>query len=467
MKTLLAALIPALAATGALAQAPAPKATAPKPVPTLSVKPDGSMAPRAAAPAAAPNPAAAAATAERLALQADLAWVGVYNGLINGEPNERVTAAVKVFQRDNGGAQTGTLTPQQRQILASAAKALQDNAGWKVGIDPVTGAKLGLPTKFAPVQSASGSGSKWSSAQGQIQIETWRRSEAGLTLAQVAEREKKEPAGRKIEFSVSKPDFFVLGGLQGLKRFYVRAQIKGNEVRGFTVLYDQATEGTMGPVVVAMSSAFAPFDASGAPLAPPAPPPRRKVEYASGVAVAPDVIATDAYAIEGCEIIVAAGLGHAERLRTEKDKEKGAKPSDLALLKLYGAPPLAAAPLARAAAPGPATITGIADPQMQAGGSAITATPAQLTGSGAQARLDPAPGLGFDGAAVSDPDGRLLGLVRLRSETVAGPAPATPTAGLLDAETVRARLAEAQITPAAADKGDPKAATVRLICIRK
>jgi len=39
----------------------------------------------------------------------------------------------------------------------------------------------------------------------------------------------------------------------------VRAQASGSEVRGVTVLYDQATEGIMDPVTVVMSSAFAPF----------------------------------------------------------------------------------------------------------------------------------------------------------------------------------------------------------------
>ena len=62
----------------------------------------------------------------------------------------------------------------------------------------------------------------------------------------------------------------------------MRAQARGEEVRGITVLYDQAMAGIMEPVVVAMSSAFLAFPTR--PL-PPAPPPRRKVEYASGVAV--------------------------------------------------------------------------------------------------------------------------------------------------------------------------------------
>ena len=61
-----------------------------------------------------------------------------------------------------------------------------------------------------------------------------------------------------------KPDFFVLSGMQGLKKFYVRGAYKDAEVRVLTILYDQATEGTMEPVVIAMSSAFSPFPAGAA-----------------------------------------------------------------------------------------------------------------------------------------------------------------------------------------------------------
>src|SRR6185437_15963524 len=132
-----------------------------------------------------------------------------------------------------------------------------------------------------------GNGTKWSSSTGSIQILLTRRKDANLTTAKLADRERKEPAGRKIEYSAVKPDFFVLSGTQGLKKFYLRGQFRGSEARILTILYDQATEGTMEPVVIAMSSAFNPFPAGG-------PPPRKTVEYGTGVIVSSDgVIVTD------------------------------------------------------------------------------------------------------------------------------------------------------------------------------
>ena len=87
-----------------------------------------------------------------------------------------------------------------------------------------------------------------------------------------------------------KPDFFVLSGLQGLKKFYVRGTFKGDEVRIMTILYDQATENTVEPVVIAMSSAFNAFPTG----AQAGPPPRKTVEYGTGIVVSDDgAIVTD------------------------------------------------------------------------------------------------------------------------------------------------------------------------------
>ena len=129
--------------------------------------------------------------------------------------------------------------------------------------DPGTGVRLGLPTKLVPQQASDANGTKWTSPTGTIQIQLARRKEANPATAKLAEREKKEP-GRTIDYSVVKPDFFVLSGLQGLKKFYMRGTFRGDEVRILTILYDQATENTVEPVVIAMSSAFTAFPAASA-----------------------------------------------------------------------------------------------------------------------------------------------------------------------------------------------------------
>jgi len=401
------------------------------------------------------------AQGERLALQSDLAWVGQYNGAITGEVSERMVAAIKEFQKGRGGKQTGVLNPQERQALAETAKRRQDNVGWKIVTDAGTGVRLGIPAKLVPQQSADANGAKWNSPTGTIQVQLSRRKEANPTTAKLAERERKEPAGRQIDYTVVKPDFFVLSGLQGLKKFYLRGTFKGDEVRILTILYDQATENTVEPVVIAMSSAFNPFP-SGAPIA--GPPPRKTVEYGTGIVVSDDgAIIADRQITDGCLAIAIAGFGNSDRLAEDTDH-------NLALLRIYGARGLKPLNLAGDGARVSVEVSGIADPQNQGGGSATSSVKAAVTqvGGNGDLALSPAPALGFSGAAALDGDGKFAGVALLKPVIVAGPpnAAAAAQAALVPADTVREFL-KANGVNASGVSSDAKAAVVRVICVRK
>src|SRR5215475_3520505 len=321
MRSWLAATLMFMAAGGtaeAQMTAPSTAGARPKAVATVPIRPPALQTPT--------DTANAMGQAERLALQSDLAWVGQYNGAITGDVSERMVAAIKEYQKAKGGKQTGVLNPQERSVLAETARRRQENAGWKLVTDPVTGSRLGIPTKLVPQQTSDADGTKWTSPTGTIQVLLNRRKEAGPTTAKLADEEKKNPPGRKIDYTVIKPDFFVLSGMQGLKKFYLRGTSKGDEVRVMTILYDQATENTVEPVVIAMSSAFNAF-----PPATQPPPPRKTVEYSTGVAVTEDgAIVADREATDGCMAITVQGLGHADLLEEDKD-------SGLALLHIYGA----------------------------------------------------------------------------------------------------------------------------------
>jgi peptidoglycan hydrolase-like protein with peptidoglycan-binding domain len=419
----------------------------PKPVTTVPIRP---------ALQTPVDTASAMAQAERQALQSDLAWVGQYNGAITGEVSERMVAAIKEFQKARGGKQTGVLNPQERGILADTAKKRQENVGWKIVTDAGTGARLGVPMKLASQQSADANGAKWTSPTGTIQIQLSRRKEANPTTAKLAEREKKEPGGRTVDYTVVKPDFFVLSGLQGLKKFYLRGTFKGDEVRILTILYDQAIENTVEPVVIAMSSAFIPFP-SGAQVA--GPPPRKTVEYGTGIVVSEDgAIVTDRQVVDSCIAIAISGHGNADRVAEDKER-------DLVLLRIYGARGLKPLNLANGSAKTNVELTGIADPQNQGGGKAASSVKASITQAGGDMALSPAPALGFSGAPALDVDGKFAGVALLKPMVIAGPA-APAQAALVAADAVRDFL-KANGVDAAGGSADAKASVVRVICVRK
>jgi len=448
MRTVLSATLLMVAMAGAAdaqMQAPTTAGSKPKPVATTTVTP-----PKTQTPADTAN---AMVQAERLALQSDLAWVGEYNGAITGEVSERMVNAIKEFQKSRGAKQTGVLNPQERGILADTARRRQENVGWKIVTDAGTGARLGIPTKLVPQQTSDAGGSKWTSPTGTVQIVLSRRKEANPTTARLAEQERKAN-GRAVDYNVVKPDFFVLSGLQGLKKFYIRGTFKGDEVRIMTILYDQATENTVEPVVIAMSSAFNAFPTG---TAPSGAAPRKTVEYGTGIVVAEDgSIVTDRLLVDGCLAITIPGFGNADRVAEDKER-------DLALLRLYGARGLKPLNIAGSGGKAAVDLTGITDPQGQGGGKAVSVAKATLNG----AELSPAPPIGFSGAAATDSDGKFAGLAQLKPMVVAGPAAGAATqAVLVPAEAIRDFL-RANGVGATGASADAKAAVVRVICVRK
>ena len=392
---------------------------------------------------------------ERVAIQSELIWTGDYKGIADGDFNDRSIQAVKAFQERQGNKATGVLNVQERALLTEAATKRKDEAGWKIVDDKATGARLGVPTKMVPQTGDAKNGdvkigSRWQSGKGEVQIETFRVNPA--TLAAVYDQQRKQPANRKVDYSVIKDTFFVISGLQSLKKFYVRGQIKSGDkngdVRGFVVLYDQAVEGIMEPVAVAMSSAFAAFPA----VAAEGPAPKRPVDYGTGIVVsaAGDVV-TDREVVDGCQFVVVPGYGHAERVADDKD-------TSLALLRLNGAqnlkPVAVGGDVPRG---GDVTLVGIADPERQDGGGAVTTAKAKLAGAGLARLVEPAPLLGFSGAAAIEADQRFVGMVALKPQGAA----------MTDAIAIRQFLDTQHVRTESGATQDARSSVVRVICVRK
>ena len=336
------------------------------------------------------------------------------------------------------------------ETIGPPSQGALEAAGWRIIDDLVTGARLGLPSALVPKTAPARMGSRWTSGQRQIDIETFRLHEGAL--AALFDDEKKV-RHRTVEHSTLTPDSFVMSGMQGLKRFIVRVQSSGSELRGVTILFDQAIEGVMAPIAAAMANSYQGFPDPNA-AAPPGL--RRSVEYGTAIVVSGQgYLITSAQIADGCQAIAIPGFGHAERIAVDKA-------TDVALLRVYGAQNLIPAALAGDSGTGDdLTLVGVSDPLAQAGGGVVTRAPARRNAQ----RLDPAPKLGFSGAAAIDAQGRFAGMVDLQSTAVAG-AGAVNQATLIPVETLRAFL-QTQNIASASSHAPIDQSVVRVICVRK
>jgi hypothetical protein len=207
--------------------------------------------------------------------------------------------------------------------------------------------------------------------------------------------------------------------------------------------------------------AFAAFPDKAAPV----PGIRRMVEYGTAIVVSADGdLIVPAHVTDECQSITLPGLGHAERIAVDKA-------SDLALIRVYGARNLVAVTLAADGSRlSDVTLVGVADPLTQGGAAEVTSTQAHRTAQG----VDPAPKLGFSGAAAADAHGALAGMVDLNPPVVAGGGAPSQGSMLVPVETIRTFL-KAQDIPgvpgmalaSATDQAPITQSVVRVACVRK
>jgi len=408
-----------------------------------------------AEPAKPETPAEPALSAgERLKILAALLWSGDYTASIGAE--DPLISAIKSYQKRAKSKITGVLSSTERTNLLAAAQSHEDEFGWTVVVDPATGVRIGLPMKLVPLARDTPRGTRWSAKHDEVQVETFRIKNSELNLTALFEQQKRDPSTRKIEQSALRDDSFVIAGMQGLKKFSVRAYARDGEIRGVTVLFDQMMETIVAPVTAAMVSAFSPFPERSLPFAAPT----KSVEYGTGLVVsARGHIVTDRILAAGCQVIIADGLGDADRVA--EDQNHG-----LALLRVYG--PRKFSPLALAADParkGDLTLVGIPDPKDQNGAKRLTEIKARLADNNAIELRQPVPMAGFSGAAALDAQGQVLGMMEMRNFVLASTEPTAPPVRLIGAETIRTFLSEHNVPPAST--GDARSAVVRIICVRK
>src|SRR5579862_6740645 len=167
-------------------------------------------------------------------------------------PSAAKTAAKTAAKKSAVATKPATDDPDSAvETIGPPSQAALQAAGWRIIDDPATGARLGLPSALVPKTAPARMGSRWTSRGGQIDIETFHLHEGALAVLFDAEKKLRR---RIVEHSTLSPDSFVMSGLQGLKRFIVRVQSSGSELRGITILFDRATEGVMAPIAAVMAT---------------------------------------------------------------------------------------------------------------------------------------------------------------------------------------------------------------------
>ena len=273
-------------------------------------------------------------------------------------------------------------------------------------------------------RTALQNGTRWASAQGQLQVETFR-IDTGATLDAVFEQQKKDAAPAQSRATSLQADSFVISGMQGLKKM-LRARLRARTAR-CAASPCSTTRRWKAPWTRWWRRCRAPSCRSPRASPWPARPTRRAARSNTAPACSSPPRATsltDRKLIDSCNVIALPGSATPSASPPMTRRRAGAA------ARLWRAQPEAGRHARRRAPSGAdVTLVGIADPQAQGGGAAISTVNARLGVEASTRPLETAPALGFAGAAALDAQGRFAGMVAMKAPVVAGPAAAAARRG--------------------------------------
>jgi hypothetical protein len=317
----------------------------------------------------------------------------------------------------------------------------------------------------------------------------WRRADglmsvqlgsypAGATLPALFEQMRADGPGRKVTYRLQRPEWFVVSGEEGARKFYTRVASGPQGLRGYTFRYPAAEAATADRLMIAIANSFEPFPGTEFAVNPsrqPAgplqagaatqPPPLIQPTLSAG----PARHAISAVAIGGGRIMTsAAALGSCTGPTLGgRPVETGAAQivGPVAILSVQGAPQ-------RAAAFAPAGSAPVWSLSFDAGETrSVMVSPVRVEGEGAGLRARSAAQAGAGGAPLIDRQGRIAALIAEAPRAQRQVAGVTPEASfaLINADALAAALQAAGIAPQTDVRSlaDAGAATVEIRCARR
>ena len=269
--------------------------------------------------------------ATRITSQNDLVWTTNFSGAALGSFGRLTFDAICALQKDTAQKIDGILNEPQRKALADAAARQRTQAGFVVRTDPATGSGIGIPAQLLTTYEKAPTGGKWSSAKGDVVLETVRTAPDKTDMAATFDRfVTAQVPGRKVTYKLLRPDFFVVTGEMGPKKFYTRFAPTPEGLRGYTLTYDVAAAPGFDRIVIAIANTFEPLKKAGG-SAPAATQPA-STQSASGVAV-PSAVPTPAVERIATGLLLPNGrlLTSAKGVNGCKSLSVGGKPASVAV----------------------------------------------------------------------------------------------------------------------------------------
>lgn len=174
----------------------------------------------------------------RMEVQEALIWAGYYDGLIDGDLGPRTRAAIRGFQSAIGGDTSRVPTSSDLGRLFRIAENEKRKAGFTIVRDERARVAIGLPTLYAPRTIPNARGTKYTSADGNLQIDTLRFSPGERSMSALFEQISQRGSITYLDYT--KPPRghdFVITGRDHEKHYYFKAIEAPDGIFAFSVAH--------------------------------------------------------------------------------------------------------------------------------------------------------------------------------------------------------------------------------------
>lgn len=216
---------------------------------------------RPAAPTAPTGPDSARRAESQLSLeerretQTALAWLGLYDGRIDGAFGSGTRAALSAWQRLNGEPETGSPGPESRAALVARYRAQVAHLGMTEVTEGPSGIRVTLPLGLLAFRGYEPPFVRYAGDDG-VEVLLISAPDGPLTRTFEATETLALPGGRLNSFG---PEGFTLSARDGSRAAEGEARLEGDVIKGWIAVWPLDREAEMKRVVAEIRRSFHPL----------------------------------------------------------------------------------------------------------------------------------------------------------------------------------------------------------------
>ncbi|MEN1835391.1 DUF4344 domain-containing metallopeptidase [Pseudomonas lijiangensis] len=198
---------------------------------------------------------------ERKIIQEGLIWGGVYTGRIDGNFDKDTRDAIASLQQQYKQPGTGLLSETMAQHLYQLALNARTRSGWETLADPATGVIVAYPSRLlvTAFQDPGALSLRLVSDDRKISLQMINANRLAPGAIDTLYKQVNEDGASTIIHTSRKDNMFITAGERGAVKFYSRYEQRGNEIRGYDLIWARDNDTEMQIFSPLISNSFEAF----------------------------------------------------------------------------------------------------------------------------------------------------------------------------------------------------------------